>query len=139
VVPRNGGDVIQLRARIIMRNFHDRSIPGAHEPNEPPTFWAISYCIWQSAIQYHHRRPSFASIQLRMEHPLPKSYDPHPILGPWSPYQGHVVNYATGDLDLMGSKVAVIRCAYAILALSSGPYATPHSTNDMNISISKLM
>jgi hypothetical protein len=32
-----------------------------------------------------------------MEHPLPQSYASHPVYGPWSPYQGHVVDYAAGD------------------------------------------
>jgi mRNA-degrading endonuclease YafQ of YafQ-DinJ toxin-antitoxin module len=32
-----------------------------------------------------------------MEQPLPQSYASHPVSGPWSPYQDHVVDYAAGD------------------------------------------
>ncbi len=32
-----------------------------------------------------------------MEHPLPQSYPSHPVSGPWSPYQDHVVDYAAGN------------------------------------------
>jgi hypothetical protein len=42
-----------------------------------------------------------------MEHPLPQSYASHPVSGPWSPYQDHVVNYAAGDSYLTADRVQV--------------------------------
>jgi hypothetical protein len=85
-----------------------------------------------------------------MEHPLPQSYASHTVSGPWSPYQDHVVDYAAGDSYLTAHHVQVdgeqgscgssYQASYAQLsALSTDPHATPLSTNNMNISISKLM
>lgn len=85
-----------------------------------------------------------------MEHPLPQSYAPHPVSGPWSHYENHVVDYAAGDSYLTAHHVQVngeqgscggsYQVSYAQLSiLSTDPHATPLSSNNMNISISKLM
>lgn len=42
-----------------------------------------------------------------MEHPLPQSYASHPVSAAWSPYQGHVVDYAAGDSYLTAHDVQV--------------------------------
>jgi hypothetical protein len=70
-----------------------------------------------------------------MEHPLPQSYASHPVSGPWSPYQDHVVDYAAGDPYLTAHHVQANgeqgrSSSYQVCRMRSyqslAPILTPH-------------